>query len=93
MRKQTVRLGKHLAEFQVIKNYYDEESNVPIQALCQLLKGSRSGYYKWLNRQKTDFETKNTKLMAKIKELRRLYNGILGYRRMTTFINRQLGTT
>lgn len=42
---------------------------------------------------KTDFETKNTKLMAKIKELHRLYNGILGYRRMTTFINRQLGTT
>ncbi|HEO7802228.1 TPA: hypothetical protein VBM54_001056 [Streptococcus agalactiae] len=66
---------------------------MPIQALCQLLKGSRSGYYKWLNRQKTDFETKNTKLMAKIKELHRLYNGILGYHRMTTFINRQLGTT
>lgn len=42
---------------------------------------------------KNRFETKNTKLMAKIKELHRLYNGILGYRRMTTFINRQLGTT
>lgn len=31
--------------------------------------------------------------MDKIKELHRLYNSILGYRRMTTFINRQLETT
>ncbi|KXU03089.1 Mobile element protein [Streptococcus gallolyticus] len=30
--------------------------------------------------------------MKKIKEFHRNYNGILGYRRMTTFINRQLGT-
>lgn len=31
--------------------------------------------------------------METIKELHRNYNGILGYRRMTTFVNRQLGTT
>ena len=66
---------------------------MPIQALCKLLKVSRSGYYKWLKHQETNSEKENTKLMDKIKELHRLYNGILGYRRMTTFINRQLGTT
>ncbi|SUO88809.1 ISSth1, transposase (orf2), IS3 family [Streptococcus uberis] len=92
-RKQTVRLGKHLAEFQVIKNYHDEEPHVPIQALCKLLKVSLSAYSKWLKHQETNSEKENTKLIDKIKELHRLYNGILDYRRMTTFINRQLGTT
>lgn len=61
--------------------------------LMPTLEGVSFRLLQVLNRQKTDFETKNTKLMAKIKELHRLYNGILGYRRMTTFINRQLGTT
>ena len=41
-----VRLGKHLAEFQAVKDYHDEEPDAPIQILCQILKVSRSGYYK-----------------------------------------------
>ena len=88
-----MRLGKHLEDFQVIKDYHDKEPAIPIQTLCQLLKVSRSGYYKWLNHQETVSETENKKLMRKIKEFHRNYNGILGYRRMTNFVNRQLGTT
>lgn len=64
-----------------------------IQSLCCLLQVSRSGYYKWLNHQETASEKINKRLMTKIKECHKRYNGILGYRRMTTFINRQLGTS
>lgn len=87
-----MRLGKHLEDFQVIKDYHDKKPDIPIQTLCQLLKVSRSGYYKWHNHIETVSETENKKLMKKIKEFHRNYNGILGYRRMTNFINRQLGT-
>lgn len=87
-----MRLGKHLDDFQVIKDYHDKEPDIPIQTLCQLLKVSRSGYYKWHNHIETVSETDNKKLMKKIKEFHRNYNGILGYRRMTNFVNRQLGT-
>ena len=85
-----MRLGKYLEDFQVIKDYHDKEPDIPIQTLCQLLKVSRSGYYKWHNHIETVSETENKKLMKKIKEFHRNYNGILGYRRMTNFINRQL---
>ena len=44
-----MRLGKRLEDFQVIKGYHDKEPDIPIQTLCQLLKVSRSGYYKWHN--------------------------------------------
>lgn len=87
-----MRLGKHLEDFQVIKDYHDKKPDIPIQTLCQLLKVSRSGYYKWHNHIETVSETENKKLMKKIKEFHRNYNGILGYRRMTNFINSQLGT-
>lgn len=87
-----MRLGKHLEDFQVIKGYHDKKPDIPIQTLCQLLKVSRSGYYKWHNHIETVSETENKKLMKKIKEFHRNYNGILGYRRMTNFINSQLGT-
>ena len=40
-----------------------------------------------------DYEQENTRLMILIKELHRDYKGILGYRRMTIFINRRLGTS
>lgn len=63
-----MRLGKHLEDFQVIKDYHDKEPDIPIQTLCQLLKVSRSGYYKWLNHQETVSEIENKKLMKTIKK-------------------------
>lgn len=53
---------------------------------------SRSGYYKWLNHEKTPSEEENEELLKTIKELHQLHNGIFGYRRMTTFVNRELET-
>ncbi len=64
----------------------------PISHLCQLLNVSRSGYYKWLVHEETASEAVNQDLCEHIKELHVKYHGILGYRRMTRFINRQLGT-
>ncbi len=87
-----MRLGRNLDLFQAIKDYHEEKPDFPIQLLCRLLKVSRSGYYKWLKHTRTPSEKTNNQVMATIKELHQRYNGILGYRRMTTFVNRQLGT-
>lgn len=85
-------MGKYLEKFQAIRDYHDEHTDSPIYLLCQILKVSRSGYYKWLNHDETTSEKENKKLMEKIQELHKHHKGILGYRRMTTFINHQLAT-
>ena len=57
------------------------------------LKVSRSGYYKWLHRKETKEEIENKQLAIWIKEYDDKYNHILGYRRMTNWINRDKGTS
>ena len=49
---------------------------------------SRSGYYKHKNRVKSSKEVQDELLCALILEYHATYDGILGYRRMTMFINR-----
>lgn len=93
MAKPTVRLGRHLEAFQAIKDYADEHEDCSISSFCRFLGVSRSVYYKWLNHEETDSEKTNQTMMATIKELHSKYKGILGYRRMTLFLNRQLGTS
>ena len=78
--------------FQAIKEYADEHEEVSISHLCHILKVSRSGYYKWLLHQETTSEQENLGLMDVIKKLHSQHNGILGYRRMTLFVNRKLET-
>ncbi|MDA5412715.1 IS3 family transposase, partial [Streptococcus thermophilus] len=90
--KPTVRLGRHLESFQAIKEYADEQKEASISHLCRILKVSRSGYYKWLRHQETPSEQENTRLIDVIKALHSQHNGILGYRRMTRFVNRKLET-
>ncbi len=87
-----MRQGRYLEVFQAIKDYHEENPNFPIQTLCRILKVSRSGYDKWLKHPETPSERVNKELMATIKSFHHRYNGILGYRRMTAFVNRQLGT-
>lgn len=60
--------------------------------MCRFLKVSRSGYYKWFHHEETASEKTNQELTKVIQELHAKYKGILGYRRMTRFVNRQLGT-
>ena len=49
---------------------------------------SRSGYYDWVNRAPSQHEQENEWLMAEIKWVFVLYNGIFGYRRIQIHINR-----
>jgi len=71
----------------VIKELH-ETKGYPIQVMCEILKLNRSSYYKWLNRKETDKEILDQELSQIILEFHRDLKGILGYRRMTIWINR-----
>lgn len=51
--------------------------------LCEILEISRSGYYKWLSREKSQRELENEHLLELIIEAYEERKGILGYRKMT----------
>ncbi len=55
--------------------------------MCKQLEISRAAYYKWLHREIPSQEQENIKLAALIKEYDERFNHILGYRRMTSWIN------
>ena len=57
--------------------------------LCEILLIERSSYYKWLSRKETDEEKINHELSQLIIEYHDEFKGILGYRRMTLWINRR----
>ena len=49
---------------------------------------NRSSYYKWKKSSKSNKELQDEELAALILEYHETFDGILGYRRMTTFINK-----
>ena len=49
---------------------------------------NRSSYYKWKKSSKSKKELQDEELAALILEYHETFDGILGYRRMTTFINK-----
>ena len=55
--------------------------------MCKVLSISRASYYKWLHRKPTKLETENEELAQLILEYDERFNHILGYRRMTEWIN------
>lgn len=55
--------------------------------MCKHLEISRAAYYKWSHREVPDAEHENIKLAELIKEYDERFNHILGYRRMTSWIN------
>lgn len=55
--------------------------------MCRQLEISRAAYYKWLHREIPEQEQENIKLAELIKEYDERFNHILGYRRMTSWIN------
>lgn len=69
-----------------------EKENYSISWMCRKLKISRPSYYKWLNRPIPAKELEDIELAEKIREYHKRYKGILGYRRMTIFLNRLEGT-
>ena len=60
--------------------------------MCRQLGISKAAYYKWLHRPIPQAEQENLILAQVIREYDEQYNHILGYRRMTAWINRLNGT-
>lgn len=58
-----------------------------IEWMCKQLEISRAAYYKWLKHEMPEAEIENIKLAELIKEYDERFNHILGYRRMTSWIN------
>lgn len=83
-----MRLGKlrYEAKFLAIKFFY-ETQKWSINWMCKQLEISRATYYKWLHREIPQQEMENIKLADLIKEYDERFNHILGYRRMTSWIN------
>ena len=83
-----MRLGKtrYDSMFMAIKYFY-ESRNWSINWMCKQLELSRAAYYKWLHREIPKKEAENMKLAELIKEYDERFNHILGYRRMTSWIN------
>lgn len=81
-------LGKvrHESKYLTVK-YFHEEKNWSIEWMCKHLGISRAAYYKWLHREAPDDELENIKPAQLIKEYDERFNHILGYRRMTSWIN------
>lgn len=67
-----------------------EQKGYAVSALCKLIQLNRSSYYKWLTRNKSRRELENEALLKVVCALYEEYDGILGYRRMTMYINRRL---
>ncbi len=59
-----------------------------IQWMCKQLNIQRSAYYQWLKRPISTNEQENMELAEIIMKYHQKYGGILGYRRMRMFINR-----
>jgi putative transposase len=83
-----VRLGKqrHELKYLTIKYFYMERK-WSINWMCKQLNISRAAYYKWLHRSIPEQEAENIKLAGLIKEYDDRFCHILGYRRMTGWIN------
>lgn len=74
------------AKYQTITEVHKDQE-WSIAWLCSLLKVSRASYYKWLNRAKSAYQRECEELMTLIVEYDERFRHILGYRRMTGYIN------
>lgn len=83
-----MRLGKvrHESKYLAIRHFYMEK-NWSIEWMCKQLEISRAAYYKWLHREVPCEELENVRLAELIKEYDERFCHILGYRRMTCWIN------
>ena len=77
---------RYESKYMTIK-FFHETKKWSINWMCKQLKLSRAAYYKWLHRKVPKQELENMKLAELIKEYDEQFNHILGYRRMTSWIN------
>lgn len=71
----------------------NSEKGYTIEELCNMTGIARSAFYKWKKREKSDSQMLNEYLADVVKQLYEEHNGILGYKRMTVFVNRKLNST
>lgn len=84
-----MRLGKVRLESQYIAiQYFYENKGWSIRWMCKQLDITRAAYYKWLHRDIPEAEQENVLIAQLIREYDDRFNHILGYRRMTLYINR-----
>ena len=84
-----MRLGRVRNEsgYMSIKDFHENEG-WSISWMCRQLGINRSSYYKWLHRDIPGQERENMVIAELIKEYDERFGHILGYRRMTIWINR-----
>lgn len=83
-----MRLGKvrHESEYITVRHFHTEKK-WSIGWMCRHLGISRAAYYKWLHRAVPDAELENIRIAGLIREYDERFKHILGYRRMTSWIN------
>lgn len=74
------------SKYSAIK-YFSDNNMWSIKWMCKHLGISRAAYYKWLHREIPLQEKENIELASLIKEYDKHFHHILGYRRMTSWIN------
>lgn len=67
--------------------YFYELKSWSINWMCKELDISRAGYYKWLHREIPEQELENQNIAEMIREYDIRFGHILGYRRMTSWLN------
>lgn len=89
-----MRLGRTRFESKYLAiQYFYKEKHWSIHWMCRKLGISKAAYYKWLHRSLPQTEQENLLLAELVWEYDEQYNHILGYRRMTVWINRFNGTS
>ncbi|MDR7871709.1 MAG: IS3 family transposase [Tissierellaceae bacterium] len=87
MRKETsLSKVRQEAEYKTVD--FLKDKGYPVTKICEVLNISRSAYYKHKNRIKPEKQKQDELLCSLITEYHSTFDGILGYRRMTMFINK-----
>ena len=88
-----MRLSKVRSEAKYLTiQHFHKEMGWSIRWMCKQLGISKAAYYKWLHRPTPQTEAENLLLAELIREYDEHFNHILGYRRMTLWVNRLNGT-
>ena len=75
-------------KFAFIRDLDEEErrkprkARIPVSLMCEVLKVSRSGFYAWLQRDRSDREKEDTELSGVIKKIHEDHKGRLGVDRL-----------
>ena len=77
---------RYASKYMAVK-FFSETEKWSINRMCKQPGISRAAYYKWLHREIPECELENVQLAELIKEYNERFNHILGYRRMTSWIN------